>query len=90
MAKKKDLKQSINCICGDLLAEGVAVSLYGSDKDKDAVKELLSTIIVMRNDFVRRISHPEPGMKAHAYYKKLIDDFNQQVSDTIDQLTNLG
>ena len=90
MSKKKDLKHTINCICGDLFAEVVATSLYGSQQPKDAVNDLLSAIIVMRNDYVKRISHPEPGITQKAYYKKLVDDFNRQTSEIIDQIGNLG
>lgn len=62
MAKKRDLKQTINYVCSDLFAEGVAASLYGTANNEEAVNNLLSSIIVTRNDFVKRVSHPEPGM----------------------------
>ncbi|MBP7856932.1 MAG: hypothetical protein KAZ98_03550 [Prevotella sp.] len=90
MATKRDLKRNINYICSDLFAESVAASLYGSLKNEENLNALLSTIIVVRNDFVKRISHPEPGIKAKLYYQKLIADFNQQVSDIIDQIGALG
>jgi hypothetical protein len=90
MAKKKDLKHTINCICSDLFAEAVAASLYGSEKNTTDAQQLLSSIIVLRDDFVKRISHPEPGLKARQYYNNLIDDFNHQISDIIDQISNLG
>jgi hypothetical protein len=90
MAKKRDLKQTINYICSELFAEAVAASLYGATANTESIEELFSTIIVTRNDFVKRISHPEPGMKAKKYYDKLIMDFNDRVSDIIDQIGNLG
>lgn len=90
MAKKRDLKQTINYICSELFAEAVAASLYGATTNTESIEELFSTILVTRNDFVKRISHPEPGMKAKKYYDKLIMDFNDRVSDIIDQIGNLG
>ncbi len=90
MAKKRNLKQTINYICSDLFAEGVAASLYGAQKDEDAVNNVLSLIIVTRNDYVKRISHPEPGMKPRIYYKRLIADFNEQINDIINQISNLA
>lgn len=90
MSKKKDLKHTINCICGDLFAEVVAISLYGSQQPTDAVHDLLSAVIVMRNDYVKRISHPEPGISPKAYYKKLVEDFNRQATEIVDQISNLG
>ncbi len=90
MAKKRELKQTINYICSDLFAAGVAASLYGTEKNEDAVNDILSSIIITRNDFVKRISHPQPGMAPRAYYKRLIADFNQQVNDVINQIGSLA
>jgi hypothetical protein len=90
MAKKRDLKRNINYICSDLFAESVAASLYGSQKNDDNLNALLASIIIVRNDFVKRISHPEPGMKTKLYYQNLITEFNHQVADIIDQIGTLG
>lgn len=90
MAKKRDLKQSINYICSDLLAEAVAASLYGAKSNEEEANNLLASIIITRNDFVKRISHPEPGMAQKAYFKRLVADFNQQVDELIDQIGNLA
>ncbi|MGI6243374.1 MAG: hypothetical protein ACOYJK_07570 [Prevotella sp.] len=90
MAKKKDLKKKINYICSELFAEAVAASLYGTaNNNEESLKGLLSTIIITRNDFVNRISHPEPGMEPKKYYDKLVMDFNDCVSDIIDQIGSL-
>ena len=89
MANKKDLKKTINVICADLFAECVAASLYNGKPDKDNVNALLSSILSINNDFVQRISHPEPGMPAQKYYQVLVDDFNKQVGEIIDQIGNL-
>lgn len=90
MANKRNLKQTINYICSELFAEVVAASLYGTTDNKDSAEALLSTILIVRNDFVKRISHAEPGMKPKKYYQKLIADFNERVSEIIDQIGNLG
>ncbi len=90
MAKKRDLKQSINYVCSDLLAEAVAASLYGANNSEEDVNSILASIIVTRNDFVKRISHPEPGMAQKAYYKRLIADFNHQADELIDKIGNLA
>lgn len=91
MAKKRDLKRTINYVCSDLFAEGVATGLYNGDKaNENTLHDILSTIIVTRNDFVKRISHPEPGMKPKAYYKHLIDDFNARINEVIDNISNIG
>lgn len=89
MANKRQLKQTINYICSELFAEAVAASLYGTSKDKESLDALLANILFTREDFVERISHPEPGMPQKEYYKRLRDDFNKRASDIIDQISNL-
>lgn len=89
MTNKKDLKQTINNICSDLFAECVAASLYSGNPDKDNVNALLTSILSINDDYVRRISHPEPGMEPKAYYKHLTEEFNKQVNEIIDQIGNL-
>ena len=89
MAKKRDLKQKINYISGELFAEVIAASLYGTANNPENTESLLSTIILTRNDFIKRISHPEPGMSAKEYYKQLIKDFDDRVSEIIDQIVSL-
>jgi hypothetical protein len=89
MANKRILKRTINYICSDLFAEAVAASLYGEKPNKDNVDALLTSIIIIHNDFISRISHPEPGMKTKTYYKAIIEDFNKQASEIVDQIQNL-
>ncbi len=89
MANKKDLKQNISAICSELFAEGVAASLYGDKENKADIEALLSSILVIHSDFVRRISHPEPGMAPKKYFKTLIEDFNKQASELVDQISNI-
>ena len=38
----------------------------------------------------RHILTKEPGIKPGAYYQNLIHDFNKQVSEIIDQISNMG
>ena len=90
MAKKRGLKRAINYVCNDLFAETVAASLYGSNKNKDAVDQTLASIIVLRDDYIKRISHPEPGMSPQKYYSEIIKEFNTQVLEIIEQIKTLG
>ena len=86
MASKRHLKQRINLICEELFAECVAGSLYG--QNRESAKALIFSTIKMRNNFVRRISHPEPGMSAKVYYKDLKEKFTAQAGELIDQLNS--
>ena len=89
MEKKRNLKRTINYICSHLFAEAIAASLYGERPNKDNVDALLTSIIIIHNDFISRVSHPEPGMKTKVYYKAIIEDFNKQASEIVDQIQNL-
>ncbi len=84
MHNKRALKHSINLICEELLAECLAASLYGHNTD--GAKALIFTVVKLRDDFIRRISHPEPGMPPKVYFKKLREDFVAHASDTLDHI----
>ncbi|MBQ4388129.1 MAG: hypothetical protein II822_11080 [Prevotella sp.] len=87
MANKRTLKHSISLFCEELFAECVAASLYGQSKSN--AEALIFSIVKMEDDFIRRISHPEPGMPARLYFKDLREKFTIQASEIIDQINNL-
>ncbi|MCH5307837.1 MAG: hypothetical protein J1E37_07100 [Prevotella sp.] len=87
MANKRTLKRCISTICGELLAECMAASLYGHNSQ--AAEALIYGILAMENDFIRRISHPEPGMKAKKYYKTLREDFAAHACEIVDQIRDM-
>ncbi len=88
MANKRSLKRCINYICGELFAECISVSSY-YNSDKQNADALLRSIMHIHSDFIMRVSHPEPGMPAKKYYKKLIADFNNSVNEVVDHINNL-
>ncbi len=90
MARKKDLKKTINCICEELEANCVAYSLYNGKPIDEDVSALFTAILHVQADFISRISHPEPGMPQKQYYKHLVEDFNKHVIELVDQMCNLA
>lgn len=86
MANKRTLKKALHLICEELFAEALAVSLYGTDAQRANANTLLYSIVKMEDDFIRRASHPEPGMAPKAYFKDLREKFSAQASEIIDQL----
>jgi hypothetical protein len=88
MANKRSLKQTINLICEELFSECVAASLYSTNRDGG--RALLFSVVKMQDDFIRRVSHPEPGMPAKKYFKQLRNDFVVQVDHIIDHINNLA
>lgn len=75
-------------ICEDLFAESVAVSLYGPENDKENAEAVLSSIVKMEDHYIKRISHPEPGIPAKKYYKDLREKFSSQVNEILDQINS--
>lgn len=88
MANKRTLKKGIQLICEDLFAECVAVSLYGPEANKENADALLYAIVKMQDNFINRISHPEPGISAKAYFRDLRSQFSAQVSEILDQINS--
>ena len=86
MMNKRSLKKAINAVSDQLFANAVAVSLYGTDRNAENDEALIQSILSMREDFVSRISHPEPGMDVQAYYKDLRDKFTAEAQQIVDQL----
>lgn len=88
MANKRQLKRGINYICSDLFAECVAIATYHK-ADQANVDTLLKSLLATHSDFIKRVSHPQPGMKPKVYYNHLIDAFVKEVNDFADGLKNI-
>ena len=84
---KRSLKKAINAVSDQLFANAVAVSLYGINRNAENDEALIQSILSMREDFVSRISHPEPGMKKQEYYKDLREKFISQAQELADQIS---
>lgn len=89
MANKRSLKHAINLISEELFAEAVAASLYGNELNNDNADAVLSSIIRLQTDYISRISHVEPGMKAKLYFKNLREKFSAEAEEIVDQINNL-
>ncbi len=87
MANRRTLKRNISQICTDLFAECIAMSLYGTQNEKENAETLMHSIIKMESDFISRVSHAEPGMTAKAYFKDLIGKFKAQTTELADQIS---
>lgn len=89
MSSKRSLKRYINYVCSDLFAEALAAQLYGENKDRGQSDMVLTAVLRVHNDFIRRISHPEPGMSTKTYFKILKEDFSKHVNELADQINAL-
>ena len=88
--KRRELKLVVNYVCEELFAECVAASMYHGTPDPKNVESLLVNIAELRADFVRRISHREPGLPPKNFIKDLKMSFNEQVSEIVDHICNLS
>ena len=88
MANKRNLKKGINVICQMLFSECVAVSLYGPEDKKAHAEDQSVAVMKLQDHFIRRVSHPEPGVKAKDYYKELTDKFREQVTEILDHINS--
>lgn len=84
MANKRQLKRNINYVCGELFAECAALSVFNGKAQQEEIESIISSIIITHNDYICRISHPEPGMTQKTYFKTLREDFSKQVTEIID------
>ena len=87
MMNKRSLKKAINAVSDQLFANAVAVSLYGNNRNAENDEALIQSILNMREDYVSRISHPEPGMKKQDYYRDLREKFISQAQELADQIS---
>ena len=88
MANKRTLKKGINAICEALFAECMAVSLYGSKEKRRMAEDQAFGIMKLQDHYIRRISHPEPGISAKAYYTDLCEKFRQQCTEILDSINS--
>lgn len=86
MANKRSLKKAIHLISEDLFAEAIALSLYGTEAQQQRANALLFSIVKLEDEYICRVCHPEPGMKASDYFKDLREKCSAQVNDIIDQM----
>ena len=87
MANKRTLKKNINNICSLLFSECVAESLYNNKHER--VAEMLSNILAMHGNYICRVSHPEPGLTAKTYYNDLINRFNAETEEMVNNIINM-
>lgn len=89
MAKRKSLKSKINEVCSELVAEVVATSSYVTTPNQENMIALISSILKMRADYIRRVSHVEPGMDPAEYFRLIGESFNKEVEEISDAINNL-
>jgi len=86
--KRKNLKKHINYVCGELLAECIALVQYHKKENQHDIENVALGVIRMQNDLICRLSHVEPG-STRLFFKKLREDMQKRTEEIVDQLQNL-
>lgn len=76
MASRKLLKKQINEVCGELFADCVALKMCDQCSD-EVINQAMAEILLLRLEFVARISHTEKG-SVRLFYKKLRQEFSEK------------
>lgn len=83
MSKRRILKKDISYAAGDLFTEVLVCKLYVPGVDQEKAEALMTRILDMQEDFVRRAGHPagkdNKGL-VKAYYKKLEADLQAEIN----------
>ena len=86
MASRKNLKKNVNYITETIAGLCIVASLENQGEKSETASRLFLQVMNLSNDIISRISHTEPG-NTREFYKKLQNDFNSQVQDILQQLS---
>lgn len=86
MASRKNLKKNVNYIIETIAGLCIVSSLENQGEKSEKASRLFLQAMNLRNDIISRISHTEPG-NTREFYKKLQNDFNSQLQDILQQLS---
>lgn len=86
MASRKNLKKNVNYITETIAGLCIVTSLENQGEKSETASRMFLQVMNLRNDIISRISHTEPG-NTREFYKKLQNDFNSQVQDILQQLS---
>jgi hypothetical protein len=93
MASKKDLKQQINEIAGELFTECLFCKLYIPEVDNARVDRLMTSILDMQVEFLNRANRPDAASNrklVKASYRKLKESLAKKVDELCDEIANLN
>jgi len=89
MASRRKLKKAVGYILGELLTEAMVFKAYIPNVDVEKANLLMTKIINTNSEFIKRISHTEPG-SVKLFYKKFGVDFNAAINEILDELNELN
>lgn len=88
MASIRTLKKDINRLAFDLLQECFAYRHYSEDLSEDKFDEVISKLVLLRNDLILRANHPETDAESNnlkEHYKQVQLDL-LKLADIVEDL----
>lgn len=89
MAKKRQLKKAINLMSTDLLIELLGAEQAATGATKQDVENIAQSILAMRNDFIKRLSHIDKT-QVRKFFAQMEDDLNASTNEIVDQICHLA
>ncbi len=90
MANKRNLKKAIDCVAAELLLECTFIRQTKKDADAEELGKIFARILKTHSDMRSRVSFPEPGMTAKAYYKALNASLVKEAREIVEAMEALG
>ena len=89
MANRRNLKKNVNGIIAELLTHCLVQEALNPQVDMQKLDEIIKELFIIREEYISRISHTEPG-NAKKYYRNFRDKFSNEISDVMAKMTNLA
>lgn len=93
MAKRRILKKNICYVAGDLFTEALVCKLFVPGIDQVEAEKVMSRILDMQDDFVRRVNHTvgkDNKALVKTYYNKLQEDLRAEVNAIGEAISELS
>ena len=93
MAKRRILKKEIGYVAGDLFSEVLVCKLFVPGTEKEKADALLSRILDMQDEYVRRAGSPDAKDNkklVKEYYNKLRADLQAEEDAIVSEIEKLG
>lgn len=93
MSKRRILKKNIGYVAGDLFTEVLVCKLYVPGVEQDKAEALMTRILDMQDDFMRRAGRPagkDNKALVKAYYRKLRTDLQTEIDAIAAEINGLS
>ncbi len=87
--KRRELKKTINYLCGELLAECIAAASYNKNVHEADVENVAKSILLMQADLVSRLSHVEPG-STRLFFTRIREEMIERTDEIVERIKALA